>query len=168
MSHHEDFLPNADEELSISLEYTITLTWLRLSNEDLPSLIKQHYGSDLRSRTLGSLKSEIFQALISLLDEIRTNSDFEVLRIAFKNYYPSSMISKPFRSNTTRTNSKICPLFKQTGHLRMDDFLCTCSFLTQEGKMFMSQARKRCVNLNKLLTKKMALNTFTLFGEPSL
>lgn len=50
-------------------KYLVVLAWLRLIQNDLPSLIKQRYGTELRalSRTLASLKAEISQASDSLL-----------------------------------------------------------------------------------------------------
>ena len=59
-----------DEDLTPTLENTITLMWLQLINHSLPRLIKQKYGADLRNKTLSSIKSEISQALPSLLKEL--------------------------------------------------------------------------------------------------
>ena len=59
-----------DEEVSPSLDNMRVLTWLRLINTALTKLVKQRYGTDLRTRTLSSIKPEISQALDSLLDEI--------------------------------------------------------------------------------------------------
>ena len=53
ISHH-GAQPTSDEDLSPSLENLIVLTWLRLLHPALPSLIKQRYGTELRSRTLAS------------------------------------------------------------------------------------------------------------------
>ena len=61
ITHHGDLL-NEDEELTPSLENVIVLTWLKLLHPDLPKLIKQRYGTELRSRTLASIKPEISQA----------------------------------------------------------------------------------------------------------
>jgi len=49
----------------------VVLSWLKLIHTDLPALVKQHYGTELRSKTLSSLKTEISQALDSLLEEIQ-------------------------------------------------------------------------------------------------
>ena len=38
-----------------TLENVIIITWLRLVHPDLPALIKQRYGTELRSQTLASL-----------------------------------------------------------------------------------------------------------------
>ena len=69
--------------MSPSLENFVVLTWLRLIHSDLPMLVKQRYGTELRSQTLASLKPEISQALDSLLDEIHSSAESKVLRSAF-------------------------------------------------------------------------------------
>lgn len=48
-----------DEELTPSLENLIVLTWLFLLHVDLPRLVKQRYGTELRSHTLTSIKPEV-------------------------------------------------------------------------------------------------------------
>ncbi|PFX31306.1 hypothetical protein AWC38_SpisGene3850 [Stylophora pistillata] len=53
-THHGEAV-TSDEELSPSLENLVILTWLRLVHSDLPTLVKQRYGTELRSRTLASL-----------------------------------------------------------------------------------------------------------------
>jgi hypothetical protein len=60
LAHHAENITE-DEELSPSLENLVVLTWLRLihSVSDLPKLVKQRYGTELRSRTLASIKPEI-------------------------------------------------------------------------------------------------------------
>ena len=59
ITHHSEVI-TADEELGLTLENLAVLTWLRLKHPDLPGLVKQHYGTELRSRTLASLKPEIY------------------------------------------------------------------------------------------------------------
>ena len=53
--HHGDVV-DVDEEMSPSLENMVVLTWLQLNNPALPKLIKQRYGTELRSRALASIK----------------------------------------------------------------------------------------------------------------
>ena len=74
ISHHGE-VRGADEEMSPTLENLVVLTWLRLVHPDLLSLVKQRYGTELRSKSLASLKPEISQALDSLLEEINNNAD---------------------------------------------------------------------------------------------
>ena len=80
-SHHDEF-PAVDEDLSPSLGNMIVLHWLKLIQQYLPRLVKQRYGSELRSRTLASLKPEISQAISSLLDEIHSISETKIMRQA--------------------------------------------------------------------------------------
>ena len=79
ITHHGEIL-DVDEELSPSPENLVALTWLRLLHPSLPRLVKQCYGTELRSRTLASVKPEISQALKSLLDELHTSDESKVLR----------------------------------------------------------------------------------------
>ena len=71
---HHGAIPEADEELSPSLLHP-----------SLPRLVKQRYGTELRSRTLASVKPEISQALDSLLNELHTSEEAKVMRTAFSN-----------------------------------------------------------------------------------
>jgi len=80
ISHHGE-VPSSDEEMTPTLENMIVLTWLRLVDKNLPTLVKQRYGTELRS--LASLKPEISQALDSLLDEIQVSNEAKVLRSTF-------------------------------------------------------------------------------------
>ncbi|EDO33090.1 predicted protein [Nematostella vectensis] len=86
LTHHGEQVTE-EEELSPTLENLIVLTWLRLIHPSLPRLVKQRYGTELRSRTLASIKPEISQALSSLLEEIRTSDDAKILRSAVSNTY---------------------------------------------------------------------------------
>ena len=73
LSHHgEKYEEN--EELTPTLENIIVLLWLKLIHKDLPKLVKQKYGTELRTKTLASIKPEISAALDSLLDEIHSNT----------------------------------------------------------------------------------------------
>ncbi|KAJ8019189.1 hypothetical protein HOLleu_42387 [Holothuria leucospilota] len=92
-----------EEELTPTLENFIVLTWLRLINPELPKLVKQRYGPELRSRTLASLKPEISQALDSLVSEINSNVTAMRASASFDQARPKS---KPLRR-------KICPLCKE-------------------------------------------------------
>ena len=82
ITHHGEIpvteITVTDEELSPF----VVLTWLRLLHPSLPHLVKQRYGTELRSRTLASVKPEISQALESLLDELHTSDESKVLRSA--------------------------------------------------------------------------------------
>ena len=81
LTHHDQQVTE-DEELTPSLENFLVLTWLRLIHSDLPKLVKQRYGTELRSRTLASIKPEVSQALDSLLEELHTSEDARSMRAA--------------------------------------------------------------------------------------
>jgi len=86
----------------------VVLTWLKLLHPSLPRLVKQRYGTELRSRTLASIKPEASQALTSLLEEIRASNVAKILRTAVGNEYHHSPPSskgpvKPGPRNTPCT-----------------------------------------------------------------
>ncbi|XP_043188973.1 uncharacterized protein LOC122363584 [Amphibalanus amphitrite] len=81
ISHH-GVLPSTNEDMSPTLENLVCLHWLSLLHTGLPALVKQRYGPELRCRTLASLKPEISQSLASLMDELRSAEDAQVLRSA--------------------------------------------------------------------------------------
>ena len=75
---------NEDEDLSATIEDVIVLTWLRLLEPELPRLVKQRHGTELRFHKLASIKPEKSQALPSLLDEVRAVGYAKVMPSACK------------------------------------------------------------------------------------
>ena len=121
----------------------VVLTWLKLLHSDLPALVKQRYGTELRSKTLASLKPEISQALDSLLEEIRSIADTKVLRTTASRFRqpPPRASPKPSPQPWAPTKRpKSCPLCKQAG--RNDQhFLSSCPYLPPEDRTFLSRSR---------------------------
>ena len=72
IKHHDETITE-DEYIHPTLENVIVLFWLQLSHKDLPRLVKQRYGTELRSCSLASIKRKVSQALNSLLKELRNN-----------------------------------------------------------------------------------------------
>ena len=140
ITHHGETISD-DEELSPSLENYIVLTWLQLVHRDLPRLVKQRYGTELRTRTLASIKPEISQALSSLLDEIRSMEDATVMRAASSQYRDVTTRFKQKKGPIQQRPTRSCPLCKQAG--RPDrHFLSQCTFLPPEDRKYMSKARQ--------------------------
>ena len=81
LSHHGE-VPTDDEDISPSLENINVLLWLKLIHKHLPRLVKQRYGTELRSRILASIKPEISQTLESLLNELHTSKEAKIMRSA--------------------------------------------------------------------------------------
>ena len=123
----------------------MVLTWLRLIHPSLPRLVKQRYGTELRPRTLASIKPEISQALNSLLEEIRTSDDARILRAAvaddFRRSHPGNKSDSKVRTRQPRQN-KICPLCKPAGRSNTNHFLSQCTFLPDSDRRFMVKARQ--------------------------
>ncbi|MCG7876681.1 MAG: RNase H-like domain-containing protein [Candidatus Thiodiazotropha endolucinida] len=134
--HHGD-IPEYDEDMSPTLENFVVLTWLRLVHPDLPALVKQRYGTELRSQTLSSIKPEISQALDSLLEEIHASSESKVLRAAIKN--SSANVHKSESKQLIRTRVS-CPLCKQAGR-PYQHFLSKCNYLPESDKAYLSKTR---------------------------
>ena len=141
LSHHGE-VTTEDEELTPTLENFIVLTWLKLIHPELPKLVKQRYGTELRSRTLASIKPEISQALTSLLDEIRTADDAKIMRTAVTNYRRPLGVKTPYKATTRPSRpTKSCPLCKQAG--RPDNhFLSECNFLPDQDRKYIAKARQ--------------------------
>ena len=139
ITHHGE-VPIEDEEMSPTLENMIVLTWLRLLHKDLPHLVKQRYGTELRSRTLASIKPEISQALDSLLEEVISTQDAKVYRSMSTD---CSNVSKRTKSRTSIKGSfsAICPICKQSGRSQFNHFLSKCPFLPERDRKFIAKAR---------------------------
>ena len=143
ISHHGELI-DQDEELSPTIENLITITWLRLLHPSLPCLVKQRYGTELRSQTLASLKPEISQALSTLLDELRTNEDIRVMRSAgnlghskprpsFNQRFNSKPHSNSSQKYKGQVKFKVCPYCQQAG--RPDNhFLSQCHYLPDSDR----------------------------------
>ena len=129
LTHHGETL-SEDEELSPTLENRIVLTWLKLINPSLPRLVQQRYDTELRSRTLASIKPEISQALPSLLEELRAADDAKSLRTTVSSDHrrPTSTRIGNYKAPTRKTQpDKACPLCQQAGQSDICHFLSEAS-----------------------------------------
>ena len=101
IKHHGEAIA-VSEELTPSLENMIVLVWLERIHISLPALVKQKYGAELRNRTLASLKSEISQALDSLLDELKSSDrESRIMRSSTNNNNSSN-----YRNNNNSSNNR--------------------------------------------------------------
>ena len=147
ISHHGE-APREDEELSPTLENFVVLRWLQLIHVDLPRLVKQRYGTELRSRTLASLKPEISQALSSLLEEISSVECSRAMRAsaslprAVRTSRPTTPLAsrgRPLRSSTRPNRS--CPLCREA-HRADNHFLSECLYLPEQDRRYIAKARQ--------------------------
>ena len=86
LTHHGAAIA-VDEEMTAAIENTIVLLWLQAIHPGLPRLVRQRYGPELRSKALASLNPEIFMAISSLLDELRTQEEAKVMRDAALSFF---------------------------------------------------------------------------------
>ena len=144
LTHHGEHVPEV-EELAPTLENFAVLAWRRLIYPNLPRLVKQRYGTELGSRTLASIKPEISQALNSQLEEIHTSDDARILRPAvaddFRRPRLGSRSDSKLRTRQPRQD-KVCPLCKQAGRSNTNHFLSQCTFLPENDRRFMVNARQ--------------------------
>ena len=119
------------------------LTWLRLIHPELPCLVKQRYGTELRCRTLASIKPEISQALDSLVEEVRSAADVKVLRSGGYQRLPTDKFKQKFTLPTKppaqRTTAQCMCRQANRPH---DHFLSRCRYLPDNDKRFMAHARQ--------------------------
>ena len=145
---HNGLVPADDEELTPTLENMIVLTWLNLIHAALPKLVKQRYGTELRSRTLASIRPEISQALDSLLQELNAAEHAQAFRTAvatptnkFSNRFPSTQLQPKWKTPTQPKRARCCPLCQQAGR-PSSHYLSKCQYLPPEDKAYMAKARQ--------------------------
>ena len=132
LTHHGDQV-TADEDLSPKLENTVVVLWLQLIHPGQPLLVKQKYGSELRNKTLATLKHEISQALGSLLDELHVRSikDTKAMRIGSTTprRHPNSGQGQPRRRPFLS-----CILCKTAGRPHNAHNLMDCRYLPDHDR----------------------------------
>ena len=143
ITHHNENIAE-EEELTPTLENFIVLQWLKLTHPDLPKLVKQRYGTELRSRTLASIKPEISQALNALLDEVHQSEEARVMRLSSSKPPPRDSNRRYGFDRSKDRQSKSqpsCPLCTQAGRRNTAHFLSSCSFLPESDRRFMTRSR---------------------------
>ena len=144
VTHHGDAI-TIDEDITPALENTIVVMWLQLVNPGLPRLVKQKYGSELRNKSLASLKTEISQAIPSLLDELRSIEDTRAMRTAVPSNFGRTRPT-PSGQYQVRKFSKSCVLCKTAGRANYaSHFLSECKFLPDRDRKYMQAGKSRLV-----------------------
>ena len=148
ITHHDQAI-KTDEELTPTMENMIVLMWLRLIHPGLPRLVKQKYGTTLRTKTLASIKDEISLAMDSLLDELHYSDEVKVMRTntkpQIKEYKHYSSQSGPARSHKQIPNqipkTKSCPLCTEAKRPK-NHYLSSCPYLPDSDRRFLSKVRQ--------------------------
>ena len=142
VTEFEDFTP--------TVENLVVLLWLREVHPNLPTIVKQEYGSDLRAQSLSSLKPEISSALPCLIEKAKLlNDSARVMRSSHerpftqqKPGYPRTSHARPQNFTPTRRAPRSCPLCKAHNRPDSDHFLSTCRHLPDADRRFMTKARQ--------------------------
>ena len=138
LSHHGE-KADTDEEVSPIVENMIVLMWLQAIHPKLPKLVKQRYGTELRCRTLASVKPEISLAMDSLVEELQCSEDMKIMR-AVPHTFNRMKSNPPPKRIPQRTTGKTCPLCREAGR-PSGHFLSTCKFLPASDKRYFARAR---------------------------
>ena len=139
LSHHGE-VPTEDEELTPTLENLVVLFWLHLVHKDLPALVKQRYGTELRSRTLASIKPEISQAMNTLLDSLQQSEEAKVMRAgAFPSHHLKQTTNSRFNRQANRHPT--CPICQASGKTSTSHYLSKCPYLPDSDRRFLARAR---------------------------
>ncbi|KAI8503609.1 hypothetical protein Bbelb_185800 [Branchiostoma belcheri] len=112
ITHHGETV-TTEEAVTPSLENFIVLLWLKLLHPALPALVKQRYGSELRHKTLASIKTEISLALLSLMDELQTTEDVRTLRRNRAQFGTASGIATCYTCGDPSHFARDCPVSKE-------------------------------------------------------
>ena len=143
ISHHGAPIEE-DEEFTPTIENFIVLYWLQLLHPDLPKVVKQRYGTELRSRTLASLKPEISQALTSLLESVECSRAMRAAAFPPRSRNQTTpRRSQPQFQTRSRPKPAIksCPLCLQAGR-PSSHFLSSCPYLPESDRKYMAKARQ--------------------------
>ena len=132
------------EVMTPTLVNICIVTWLRIIHPGLPSIIKQKYATELRNKTLASIRDEISESLPSLLLEISGSEDQVAVSRLYKPY--NSRQSKPskFTKPKVKAFRKSCVIC-QTAKRPANHFLSDCPFLPDEDRRYM-KSRTRVVD----------------------
>ena len=126
LTHHEEEV--YDDDMSPTLENLVVLLWLRLIHPDLPRLVKEQFGTELRRQTLASLRCEISQCLPSLLAKVNETNE------------PTVCLSR--HSQPHKPSPRECPICKTARKPNYDHYLTQCKYLPENDKAFLMKRRK--------------------------
>jgi hypothetical protein len=114
-----------DEETTPFMENITVVLWLQMIHPELPALVKQRYGTELRNKSIASLKPEISHALDTLVDELRSADEGRAMRT----FSPKK--------------KKFCVLCKAESRVYDDHYLRDCKYLPANDKRQFKNAPSR-------------------------
>ena len=143
---HLDQAVAIKETMSPTLLNTAVVFWLKIIHPQLPAVIKQKYTTELRNRTLATLREEISESLDSILLEIG-GEHASVSRSTFygrQQRKPQYRYQKQTPSKPMYSRFKSCPLCEAYNRPK-DHFLSECPFLPEQDRRYISRPKSRAV-----------------------
>ena len=148
---------------------TMVVIWLNVINPGLPALIRHHFSTHLREQTIFSIRSEISDAIPSLLSDISEKEGAIHRSGGYNNYSRSGGYNNYSKSggynnysksggynNSSKSGSynnsgkfsgkssygKKCSFCEVAGKDPVGHYLSSCPFLPAEDKKFLSRVRE--------------------------
>ena len=137
------------EEMSPTLLNTMVVLWLRTIHQSLPALVKQKYSTELRTKTIATLREDISESIDSMLAELSGESAASISRSSFFNN-PRGRQNGANSRQSYRPTPKFCPLCDACNR-SSDHFLSECMHLPEADKKYMStRARSRPIGVEEV------------------
>ena len=143
---HEGAAVIRDEVFTPSLLCILVTQWLHTINPSLPAMIRQRFSTQLRTKTVISIREEISDAIPSMLEEIQGRSMDDYSNsgtVSRAGYFQGSQ--RRFQSNKQyrkpKSNQRKCCLCDQAGRPSNDHYIQSCPFLPPNDRKFISKTR---------------------------
>ena len=133
------------ETMTPTLMNICIVLWLRIIHPELPSLVKQKYATDLRNKTLASIRDEISESLNSLLSELTNKEEVNISRLYKSRNQKFNRKQAPNKS--VRNKSRSC-IICHTAKRPAEHFLSECPFLPDEDRHYL-KSRTRLVEASE-------------------
>ena len=148
---HHGVAVDSDEEVTPTVENITVFLWLERLHAGLPALVKQRYGTELRNKTVASLKSEISLAMDSLLEELKSSDNTSILRVQQQRSYQSGGNNRGYNrgnsrsgrqsNSSSRPSNRWCCLCRSANRPDFDShYLDQCRYLPEHDRRRMSSS----------------------------
>ena len=140
---HDNEETAVDEVPTAMVDNLVVLTWLRLIHKDLPRFIKQKYATDLRTKTIFTIRPEISMSLDSLLDELKATQEVRSMRADITEKVEAMRVGN-FKKEKSKYRDKgikgkkdppfPCTLCDQTNRTPTNHYLSACPYMPEREK----------------------------------
>lgn len=130
LKHHGQVMN--EEEMSPTLENLIVLLWLQRLHPQLPTLVKQQFGTELRKQTLASLRPEISQCIPTMLSKLDSQLQEEST---------VCQLRSDTRHNVSGRRAQ-CPICKAARRPNANHYLTKCKYLPEEDRAYLLKGHR--------------------------